>query len=450
VGIFAEGQPRCFSLTPLAEPLQSDVPGSKRALALMSGDEQFRAWAEIEYSILTGKVACEKVAASWPRYLSAGRDLLALTPGVTPHVCSGARHDLASLRVLGLRLVATSVDGAGQSWTSDGVALGALRTFEPGRVVLAAEPARSAGAPDFYAASGKSVQAWRWKRERFTQPPAELTGEPTVFAFDPGGGWCAGLRDGRLACAQPGRLPQAHRHQAPVLALAVARRGEGFCALSGAEDGTVLLSEPGKPALAALSRKERVPLAVALSPDASRAAVSWDDGTLVLFSLEYGKEIEAIRDAHALALTFSPDGKFVAAARADKRAVVYLADAGREMQKLEGADGRLRAVAFSPDSARLAASGDDRRISVWSVLEGRLGSTLTGPEASVGALAWSNDGKSIAAASDDGAVRVWADGDARPEVLVRGHFGDARAVGFADDGALLQAGSDGVPRRLEL
>src|SRR5262250_1441773 len=45
IGIFAEGDSRRFSLTPLAEPLRSEVPGSKRALALMSGDEQFRAWA---------------------------------------------------------------------------------------------------------------------------------------------------------------------------------------------------------------------------------------------------------------------------------------------------------------------------------------------------------------------------------------------------------------------
>ncbi len=60
-GIFAEGESRQFSLTSLAELLQSDVPGSKRALALMSGDEQFHAWAEIEYSIQTGKIAFEKV-----------------------------------------------------------------------------------------------------------------------------------------------------------------------------------------------------------------------------------------------------------------------------------------------------------------------------------------------------------------------------------------------------
>jgi ubiquinone/menaquinone biosynthesis C-methylase UbiE len=61
VGIFAEGRPRQFSLTPLAEPLRADVPDSKRALALMSGDEQFQAWTEITYSIQTGKKAFDKV-----------------------------------------------------------------------------------------------------------------------------------------------------------------------------------------------------------------------------------------------------------------------------------------------------------------------------------------------------------------------------------------------------
>ena len=61
VGIFTEGESRRFSLTPLAEPLRSDIPGSKRALALMSGDEQFRTWAEIDYSIRTGKIAFDKI-----------------------------------------------------------------------------------------------------------------------------------------------------------------------------------------------------------------------------------------------------------------------------------------------------------------------------------------------------------------------------------------------------
>ncbi len=61
VGVFKEVDPKQFALTPLAEPLRSDVPGSKRALSLMMGSEQFRSWCEIEHSITTGQTAFEKV-----------------------------------------------------------------------------------------------------------------------------------------------------------------------------------------------------------------------------------------------------------------------------------------------------------------------------------------------------------------------------------------------------
>jgi len=61
VGIFTESGQKEFSLTPLAELLRNDVPGSKRALSMMSGDEQFQAWSEIIYSIQTGKTAFDKV-----------------------------------------------------------------------------------------------------------------------------------------------------------------------------------------------------------------------------------------------------------------------------------------------------------------------------------------------------------------------------------------------------
>jgi len=61
IGIFSESSLKVFSLTPLAEPLRSDVEGSKRALALMSGDEQFQSWSEIVYSIQTGQTAFDKV-----------------------------------------------------------------------------------------------------------------------------------------------------------------------------------------------------------------------------------------------------------------------------------------------------------------------------------------------------------------------------------------------------
>ena len=60
VGVFTDvGQGR-FSLTPLAECLRSDVPGSQRALAIMACEEQFRAWGDLLYSVQTGKTAFDK------------------------------------------------------------------------------------------------------------------------------------------------------------------------------------------------------------------------------------------------------------------------------------------------------------------------------------------------------------------------------------------------------
>ena len=46
VGVFTEVAEGGFALTPLAEPLRSDVPGSMRALARMYGAEQYRAWGD--------------------------------------------------------------------------------------------------------------------------------------------------------------------------------------------------------------------------------------------------------------------------------------------------------------------------------------------------------------------------------------------------------------------
>ncbi len=61
VGIFAEGDHKRFSLTPLAEPLRSDVQGSQRSLALMMGEDQYRAWGNLADTIETGDNAYEKV-----------------------------------------------------------------------------------------------------------------------------------------------------------------------------------------------------------------------------------------------------------------------------------------------------------------------------------------------------------------------------------------------------
>ena len=61
VGVFAEEEGKRFSLTPLAEPLRSDVAGSQRSLALMMGDAQYRAWGNLADTVQTGDNAYEKI-----------------------------------------------------------------------------------------------------------------------------------------------------------------------------------------------------------------------------------------------------------------------------------------------------------------------------------------------------------------------------------------------------
>ena len=59
VGVFEQYADGRFGMTPLADGLRSDVPHSQRALAIMSGEEHFKAWGELLFALQTGKNAFE-------------------------------------------------------------------------------------------------------------------------------------------------------------------------------------------------------------------------------------------------------------------------------------------------------------------------------------------------------------------------------------------------------
>jgi hypothetical protein len=62
VGVFTEGADGSFALTPLAESLRSDVPGSLRAFAIMMGGEGvWRSWGEVLHVVRTGEPAFDHV-----------------------------------------------------------------------------------------------------------------------------------------------------------------------------------------------------------------------------------------------------------------------------------------------------------------------------------------------------------------------------------------------------
>ena len=62
LGIFAETADGAFTLTPLAEPLQANMAGSLRSLALLYGEEWlWQAYGQMLYSVQTGQPSFERV-----------------------------------------------------------------------------------------------------------------------------------------------------------------------------------------------------------------------------------------------------------------------------------------------------------------------------------------------------------------------------------------------------
>ncbi len=61
-GIFAQGADGRFELTPMAECLRSNVPGSMRAWALLMGETSgFQPWGELLHSVKTGETAFDHI-----------------------------------------------------------------------------------------------------------------------------------------------------------------------------------------------------------------------------------------------------------------------------------------------------------------------------------------------------------------------------------------------------
>jgi hypothetical protein len=61
VGVFAEDEQGRFGLTPLANQLRSDIPGSQRSLAIITGSEFFLSWSELEHCLRTGETGFDRL-----------------------------------------------------------------------------------------------------------------------------------------------------------------------------------------------------------------------------------------------------------------------------------------------------------------------------------------------------------------------------------------------------
>jgi O-methyltransferase domain/Dimerisation domain len=71
LGVFTQASPGTFALTPLAALLQTGTPDCMRALAIMHGEEPYRAWGNILHSVQIGQTAfAQQFGTSYFAYLA--------------------------------------------------------------------------------------------------------------------------------------------------------------------------------------------------------------------------------------------------------------------------------------------------------------------------------------------------------------------------------------------
>ena len=103
-GLFDEPVPGVFGLTPLAQLLTSGAARSIRSSAIMFGEEVFRSFAEIEYTLRTGNPAFEKVYGQpFYDYLAghpAAAETFTAAMGRAPVPQALAACDLTGVRLL--------------------------------------------------------------------------------------------------------------------------------------------------------------------------------------------------------------------------------------------------------------------------------------------------------------------------------------------------------------
>jgi len=79
MGLFRQTAPQTYALTSVTELLRSDVPGSLRQMAVLDGEEVYRSFADIMYTVRTGAPAFESIYGEPFYSCLSGRPELAAT-----------------------------------------------------------------------------------------------------------------------------------------------------------------------------------------------------------------------------------------------------------------------------------------------------------------------------------------------------------------------------------
>lgn len=113
-------------------------------------------------------------------------------------------------------------------------------------------------------------------------------------------------------------------------------------------------------------------------------------------------------DGGRYALALNADGSSVAFPRYDRTVRVWDVAGRRELHRLEGHQGFIKALSFSPDGRFLASGSEDGTLRLWDAVTGREIWSRGGHKSGCDSIVFSSDGKTIISGGGAGRVRLWA------------------------------------------
>jgi WD40 repeat protein len=305
--------------------------------------------------------------------------------------------------------------------------------------------------------------AWRysWQPERDDAWKTWSVGYGQLgVAFDPtgtlvaSGGWDYAVTIWDVRSGD--QLQKLRGHQDRIYEVAFTPDGQRIA--SGSKDSTTRFWSltDGKQLAVLRGHSDRV-MALAISSDGRALVTGSRDSSLKLWDTAGYTEVKHIqpRSGFVAAVAFDPRGNAVLFGDWTGHVRFWRTDVD-EIETLDAADQRIRAVAFSSEGSLMAsasrAPGDSwgrkpGTILVFDAVTRQKRATLRAHSGGAYAVAFSPDARTLATGGADGTIVIWDTATFLDRQRLLGHAGEVFSLAFSPDGHLLASASgDGCVR----
>jgi RNA polymerase sigma factor (sigma-70 family) len=249
---------------------------------------------------------------------------------------------------------------------------------------------------------------------QLTMPAVEVRGEKRGFStmlFTPDGkALVTGGHDGMVRIWEPTtgkEVRQFRGLEGRPFSLALHPDGKTLAVIDMSATIHLIRLDTGKDSLPLSGHRGGV-FSVFLKPDGQSAVTSAGDGLLRLWDARNGALRRDIARRSESLLPILPNGKTYLTSGSDKKLRVCEMDSGKEVQVLEGWNGRPDGFALSPDGRILAQdNADSKKVDLINPATGKILRTLGEFNPSVMHFSFSPDGRNLFVWSLDKTVTVW-------------------------------------------